>query len=59
MLSDMQEPVEIRLLPAMQDAVNYHILFEIMGGVELEETLPMRLPNKFHKNPIVHVNNSQ
>lgn len=33
MLSDIHDPVELRLLPAMQDAVNYHILYEIMGGV--------------------------
>jgi hypothetical protein len=33
MLSDMHEPVEVRLLPAMQDTANYHIFYEIMGGV--------------------------
>lgn len=59
MLSDMHEPVEVRLLPAMQDSTNYHIFYEIMGGVELDSALPLRIPNKAYKNPIVHVNNSQ
>ena len=58
-VSELAEPVEVRLLPAMQDAVNYQIFYEIMGGVGLDAALPLRLPDKVHKNHIVHVNNSQ
>jgi hypothetical protein len=58
-LCDMHEPVEIKLLPAMQDTINYSILYEIMGGVELDDALPQRIHNKFHKNALIHVNNSQ
>lgn len=37
----------------------YHLLYEIIGGVGLDRTLPSRIENKFHKNIIVHLNNSQ
>jgi hypothetical protein len=59
LLKDMLEPVDIKLLPAMQERINYLILYEIMGGVGLEKSLPNQINHKFHKNVIVHVNNSQ
>lgn len=59
MLSDMHEPQDVNMLPAMPETVNYYIFYEIMGGVELEHNLPTRYPNKIHKNQIIHVNNSQ
>lgn len=37
---DMHEPVEVKLLPVMQEKHIYSILYEIMGGVELSDTLP-------------------
>lgn len=36
----MHEPVEVKLLPVMQEKYIYNILYEIMGGVELADTLP-------------------
>ena len=54
-LIDIEEPIELDLVPALQPDEPYYLLHEILAGVNLDKDLPAPKQSKVHKNTIIHL----